>query len=87
MTEVKRKKGESFEGLLRRFSTRVQKSGRLIQAKKVRFTPPKMNKTRAKAAALQRIKNKEKIGYLLRSGKITEDQLRDRKTRKNILKK
>lgn len=86
MTEVKRKKGESFEGLLRRFTSRVQKSGRLIQAKKVRFVSPKINKTKAKAAALQRIKTKEKINYFLRSGKITEEELRNPKIKKNILK-
>lgn len=86
MTEVKRKKGESFESLLRRFSSRVQKSGRLIQAKKVRFAVPKMNKTKTKAAAMQRMKSREKINYLLRSGQITEEELRNPKLKKNILK-
>ena len=86
MTEVKRKRGESFESLLRRFSTRVQKSGRLIQAKKVRFLASAVNKTRKKAAALQRIKAREKIAYLLRSGKIKEEDLRNPKLKKNILK-
>jgi ribosomal protein S21 len=86
MTEVKRKKGESFEGLLRRFNTRVQKSGRIIQAKKVRFLAQKENKTRKKAAALQRLKIKTKIDYLLRSGKVKEEELRNPKLKKNILK-
>ncbi|MFA5133187.1 MAG: 30S ribosomal protein S21 [Patescibacteria group bacterium] len=76
MTEVKRKKGESFESLLRRFNSRVQMSGRLIQAKKVRFLPPKENVTRKKSAALKRIKIKTKIDYMLRAGKIKEEDLR-----------
>jgi ribosomal protein S21 len=76
MTEVKRKKGESFESLLRRFSSRMQMSGRLIQAKKVRFLAPKENATRKKAAALKRIKIKGKINYMLKAGKIKEEDLR-----------
>lgn len=79
MTEVKRKKGESFESLLRRFSSRIQKSGRLIQAKKVRFLPENINKTKKKSAALKRKKIGEKISYMLRAGKITEEELRNKK--------
>lgn len=86
MTEVKRKKGESFESMLRRFSTRVQRSGRIIQAKKVRFLEQKENKTRKKAGALKRIKIKTKIDYLLRSGKVKEEDLRNPKLKKTILK-
>jgi ribosomal protein S21 len=80
VTEVKRKKGESFESLLRRFSTRIQKSGRLIQAKKVRFNKPKQSKTEKKSVALKRETIKSKINYMLRSGKITEDDLRGKKS-------
>jgi len=76
VTEVKRKKGESFESLLRRFNSRVQMSGRLIQAKKVRFLPSKENETRKKAAALKRITIKNKIDYMLRAGKIKEEDLK-----------
>lgn len=79
MTEVKRKKGESFESLLRRFGNRMQMSGRLIQAKKVRFLKAKENPTKKKAAALKRIKTKNKIDYMLRSGKIKEEDLKRRK--------
>ena len=86
MTEVKRKKGESFESMLRRFNTRVQRSGRILQAKKVRFLAQTENKTRKKAAALKRIKIKTKIDYLLRSGKVKEEDLRNPKLKKTILK-
>lgn len=72
--------------MLRRFNTRVQRSGRIIQAKKVRFLAPKKNKTKKKAAALQRIKTKTKIEYLLRSGKVKEEELRNPKLKKTILK-
>lgn len=78
MTEVKRKKGESFESLLRRFNSRVQMSGRLLQAKKVRFTVKTPNQNKKKATALQRIKTRDKLQYMLRSGKIREEDLNRR---------
>jgi ribosomal protein S21 len=82
MTEVKRKKGESFEAMLRRFTGRVQSSGRLLQAKKIRFKADKENKTAQKGAALKRNKAKVKIDYMLKSGKIKEEDLRKRGKRR-----
>ncbi|MFC1787943.1 30S ribosomal protein S21, partial [Patescibacteria group bacterium] len=35
--EVKRRKGESFEALLRRFGRRIQQSGKMLEARKLRF--------------------------------------------------
>ena len=49
MTEVKRKDNESFESLLRRFKNRVQKSGRLLQARKIKFLAPSENKSKKKS--------------------------------------
>lgn len=37
MAEVKRKKGETFDALYRRFQRRIQSSGKILQAKKIRF--------------------------------------------------
>tara|TARA_Y100000310_G_C20395913_1_gene675097 strand:+ start:454 stop:714 length:261 start_codon:yes stop_codon:yes gene_type:complete len=78
MTEVTRKNNESFESMLRRFKNRVQMSGRLLQARKIKFLAPSENKTKKKAAALKRKGVKEKINYLLKSGKITEEELNRR---------
>ena len=87
MTEVKRKKGESFESFLRRFNSRVQMSGRLLQAKKIRFLAPGVNKTKKKAAALKRKGTQEKISYMLKSGKLKEEDLkRSGRGRKSKLK-
>jgi len=86
MTEVKRKEGESFESLLRRFNNRVQMSGRMLQAKKIRFLKPEGNKTRKKVAALKREGIKEKINYMLKSGKIKEEDLRRRGKQKLKIK-
>ena len=37
MLEVKRKDGESFESLIRRFTKKTIQSGKILQAKKIRF--------------------------------------------------
>jgi len=48
MIEVKRKEGESFESLMRRFGRKVQQSGILMRARKIRYY------TRTKSRNLQR---------------------------------
>lgn len=78
ITKVERKKNESFEAMLRRFNQRVQKSGRLLQAKKIRFLAPSESKTKKKQAALKRKSISEKIDYQLRSGKLKEEDLKRR---------
>jgi len=77
MVEVKRKKGESFESLLRRFTRRVQSSGRLLQAKKVRFHERQPNKNKQHSDALRRIKFSTERAYLLKTGQVTEEELRE----------
>ena len=74
MVEVKRKKGESFDALLRRFSKRVQESGRLLQAKKVRFYDSPKNKNAERDAALRRQYLSERRDYLLKTGKLKEEE-------------
>ncbi len=74
MAEVKRKKGESFEALLRRFSKRVQESGRLLQARKIRFHDSPKNKNAEREAALRRLFLSERREYLLKTGKLKEEE-------------
>ena len=74
MVEVKRKKGESFEALLRRFGKRIQQSGRLLQAKKVRFYESPKSKTSERNAALRRQFLGAKREYLLKTGKLKEER-------------
>ncbi len=82
MIEVKRKKGESFESLLRRFSRRVQDSGRLLQARKIRFHSNQPSKNASKATALRREELREKREYLIKSGQATEEDFRRRRKRR-----
>ncbi|MBU0625775.1 30S ribosomal protein S21 [Patescibacteria group bacterium] len=76
MIEVKRKKGESFESLLRRFSRRVQDSGRLLQARKIRYHAAQPSKNAGKASALRREELREKREFLIKSGQATEEDFR-----------
>ncbi len=75
MAEVKRKRGESFESMLRRFQRRIIQSGRLLQAKKVRFHARDKSKTARKESALRRLELRAKREYLIRTGKLREEDL------------
>ncbi|MBN1778788.1 MAG: 30S ribosomal protein S21 [Candidatus Buchananbacteria bacterium] len=74
MAEIKRKKGESFEGLIRRFNKKLQQSGLLIQSRKIRFYEKDKSRTRLKDAALRRMKIGAKREYLKKIGKLPEDR-------------
>ncbi len=76
MAEVRRKKGESFEGLYRRFQRRTQESGKLLQAKKVRFHAPSLTKTKRKKSALHRIETRARLLYLAKIGKLSPEESR-----------
>jgi ribosomal protein S21 len=71
--EVKRKRGETFESLMRRFSRRVQQSGKLLQAKKIRFHTKDKSKNLQRASALRREEIKQKREYLKKIGKLKEE--------------
>lgn len=73
MAEVKRKKGETFEALIRRFGKKIQQSGRLIQSRKIRYYESKRSKTAIRAAAARREEIKEKREYLKKIGKLVEE--------------
>ncbi|HSD12576.1 MAG TPA: 30S ribosomal protein S21 [Patescibacteria group bacterium] len=80
MAEVKRKKGESFESLLRRFSRKVQDSGKLLQAKKIRYYARPKSKSAAHAAALRREYLKAKREFLIKTGQATEEDFRPKRS-------
>lgn len=79
MVNIKRRKGESFEGLYRRFSKRLQQSGRLLEARKTRFYAAAPNHTKQKQSALRRLKVSAKREYLMRIGQLVEPKRRRRR--------
>jgi len=76
VAEVKRKKGESFEALVRRFSRKVQQSGRLLQSRKIRYHTKDLNKTSSRAKAARRSEITAKREYLKKIGKLIEEPTR-----------
>jgi ribosomal protein S21 len=78
MAEIKRKRGETFESLLRRFTRKVQQSGRLIQAKKIRFFDRPESQSKKRADALRRLEIQEEREYLKKIGKLKDEPERRR---------
>lgn len=78
MVEVKRRKGESFEGLLRRFTRRIQQSGKMLEARKYRFRVDEPNKNAQRTSAVRRSEIRVKREYLQRVGKLVEEPRRGR---------
>lgn len=78
---VNRRRGESFDSLMRRFSRKVQMSGRLLQAKKIRFHHRTPSKNTQRNVALRREQRKGYYVYLEKIGKLDEEleKLRSRK--------
>ncbi len=70
MVEVKKKDNESFESLLRRFNRKIQQSGVLVRARKIRFFEPARSRNLLREDAARRAVNKEKREELKRMGKL-----------------
>ena len=73
MIEVKRRKNETFDALLRRFQRRVQSSGKVLQAKKIRFHKKEGSKNKQRDSALRREEKRESYEYLLKTGQLKEE--------------
>lgn len=74
MIEVKRKKGESFEALLRRFTQRTQSSGVILEVKKRRHHTKKPTKAKLHTSAVHRLVAKKKRDYLEKIGMLPEEK-------------
>jgi ribosomal protein S21 len=74
MSEIKRKKSESFESFLRRVKKRWQQSGKILQVKKIQFFDSVPNKNARRRSALHRLAIKKKMDYLKKIGKLPEEQ-------------
>lgn len=73
---VKRKKGESFEAMFRRWSRRYQKSGKRLTLQSGLFHTTKDTKNKRKASKLRSLKKAEKRDWLIKVGKLVEDKRR-----------
>jgi ribosomal protein S21 len=78
MGEIKRRKGETFDALLRRFQRHIQGSGKLLQAKKIRFSSKNQSRNKRRESALYRVEKRESYNYLLKTGQLKEEPPRRR---------
>jgi small subunit ribosomal protein S21 len=75
VVEVKKKDNESFENLLRRFNRKVQQSGILVRARKIRFFEPPKSRNLQRVAARRRTQIKaqkeeqKKLGKPMKQGR------------------
>lgn len=73
MVEFKRKKGESFEGFLRRFNKTLIRSRKLNEVRQRKYLQPKKNKSQQKEYALVSNELRSKKEYLRKIGKLKEE--------------
>jgi len=81
VSEVKRKKGESFEAFLRRTKRMWKSSGKILQARKVQFFTGKKSKNVQHTQTVSKLHKISKDNYLRKIGKLPpeEDSFNNRK--------
>jgi len=85
--EVKKKDKETTGALLRRFTRKVQQSGILMQARKVRFYEKPRNKRQIKEGALRRKEIRKLREKMIKYGLLEEGQLIPKEQLKKATKK
>ena len=83
MIQVKKKERETPESLIRRFSRRMQQSGVLQRARKVRFRQEEKSRTEKRQEALYKVKIRKEIDRLKKLGKFDDEALQDVKRKLN----
>lgn len=73
--EVKKKKGETFEALLRRFNRRMIQSKLVPECKKKAHYSRPASRNRQRANALLRKNYRDKRNYLRKTGRLPEEEL------------
>ncbi len=81
MIQVVKKDKENSESLIRRFSRRIQQSGILKNARKVRFRTSKKNKKQQREEALYKVRIRKKIEKLKKMDRFNDEALKNIKKR------
>lgn len=74
VSDIKRKKGESFEAFMRRVKQSWQRSGKLLQAKKVQFYIPKKSKNVKRKITVAKVQTLARENYLRKIGKLPPEE-------------
>lgn len=82
MSELKRKKNESFEGFMRRVKQQWQRSGKLLQARKIQYFEPTKSKNVQRVQAIKYAHKVAKTEFLRKIGKLPPEELKKRNTKR-----
>jgi len=74
VSDIKRKKNESFEAFMRRVKQTWQRSGRILETKKKQYYIPAKSKNLQKKKAVAFAQKKSKLNYLLKIGKLPAEE-------------
>ena len=74
MSEVKRKKNETFESFFRRVKQQWTRSGKILQVRKIKFFEEHPSKNVKRKRAVERSKIVSKKKYLQKVGKLPPDE-------------
>ena len=74
VSEIKRKRGESFESFIRRVKRRWVQSGKLLQARKVQYFEDKKSKNLRKNKRVELLHRVSKTNYLRKIGRLPAEE-------------
>jgi len=79
MSELKRKKNESFESFMRRVKQQWQRSGKILQARKIQYFVPKQSKNVKHKLTVSKVKKVNKTDLLRKAGKLPVEDYKNKK--------
>ena len=79
MSELKRKKNESFEAFIRRVKQQWQRSGKILQARKIQYFIPKQSKNVKHKLTVSKVKKVNKTDLLRKAGKLPVEDYKNKK--------
>lgn len=79
MSEIKRRKGESFESFIRRVKRRWLQSGKLLEARKVQFFEEKKSKNLRKNKKVEFLQKVSKTNYLRKIGRLPAEEIKTKR--------
>ena len=82
MRDVKRKQGESFDALYRRFQRRVQQGGLVKEVRRHRFNDAAPNRNAVNTKKVRGLMVAAKRAWLIKTGKATEADFRPQRRRR-----
>lgn len=78
MSDLKRKKNESFESFMRRVKQQWQRSGTILQARKIQYFTGKQSKNVQRKLAVSKVKKGAKLDLLRKNGKLPAEEYKKR---------